>query len=267
MSKAGNKPSSQTEPTEELLRSNKVTAYWEGEGVAIGQFYKTHDKIKTVKSTDEAVVAAGFQFPTGTEEEPTSAMQKLEAFKTFIMTNAAVFGIVYDPVDRRADEFKFPSRYNEENIAEWAKKSLEAAIGSATEKVQNNVVANMIKSGNLPEGTTVEFGVGDGAVEVTEKYANGFFKYASVEIKVVFKIGERSIGMDAKVDLVSGQLKKPRELGSIALTMTGLKQYFVDNGLLPLIEKKVKEDSDEAGTTEGADATPADTTEPVGAEQ
>ena len=45
----------------ELKRANKITAYWEGEGVAVGVFYKTHDKITTVKSTDDVVIGSGFE--------------------------------------------------------------------------------------------------------------------------------------------------------------------------------------------------------------
>ena len=32
----------------DLVRSNKITAFWEGENVAKGVFYKTHTKIKEV---------------------------------------------------------------------------------------------------------------------------------------------------------------------------------------------------------------------------
>lgn len=234
-----------------LVRSNKVTAYWEGDGVAIGQFYRTHDKVLTVKSNENSVVDAGFVFPEGTDEAPVTAQQKLEAFKTFLMTNAAVFGISYDPVDRRAEEFKFPNRYDEENIKEYSKKMLENALASATEKVRNNVIANMIKAGNLAEGTDIKFGIGDATVNVTEKYNNGGIKYAEVVYPVAFAIGEQQVVTEGTVQLVSGQLKKPRELKDVALTMTAIKSYLVEAGLLPKIEKP-KKDAETADTTEEA---------------
>lgn len=234
-----------------LTRANKVTAYWEGDGVAIGQFYRTHDKILTVKSNDADVANAGFSFPEGTEEAPVTAQQKLEAFKTFLMTNAAVFGISYDPVDRRAEEFKFPSRYDEENIKEFSKKMLENALTGATEKVRNNVIANMIKSGHVAEGTDIQFGIGDAVVNVAEKYNNGGIKYAEVVYPVAFAVGEAQVVTEATVQLVSGQLRKPRELKDTALTMTAIKGYLIDNGLLPKIEKPAKakaEDTAEPAT-------------------
>ena len=225
----------------ELVRSNKVTAYWEGDGVAIGQFYRTHDKILTVKSNEEAVINAGFVFPEGTEESPVTAQQKLEAFKTFLMTNASVFGIQYDPVDRRAEEFKFPNRYDEENIKEYSRKMLIGALDAAAEKINNNVIANMIKSGHVAEGTDIKFGIGDATVNVTEKYNNGGIKYAEVTYPVAFAIGETQVTTEGTVQLVSGQLKKPRELKDTALTMTAIKAYLIENGLLPKIEKAKKE--------------------------
>ena len=42
----------------ELTRSNRITAYWQGEGIAVGVFYKTHTKIKEVHSNDADVLAA-----------------------------------------------------------------------------------------------------------------------------------------------------------------------------------------------------------------
>lgn len=237
----------------DLVRSNKVTAYWEGDGVAIGQFYRTHDKILTVKSNDADVVNAGFVFPEGTEEAPVTAQQKLEAFKTFLMTNASAFGIQYDPVDRRAEEFKFPSRYDEENIKEYSKKMLENALAGATEKVNNNVVANMIKSGHVADGTKVESGIGDATVNVAEKYNNGGIKYAEVVYPVAFAVGEQQVVTEATVQLVSGQLKKPRELKDVALTMTAIKAFLVEAGLLPKIEKAKKEESAEAEVAETAE--------------
>lgn len=239
----------------ELVRANKVTAYWEGEGVAIGQFYKTHDKVLTVKSNDDAVVNAGFVFPESTEEVQVTAQQKLEAFKTFLMTNAAVFGIQYDPVDRRADEFKFPNRYDEENIKEFSQKMLDKALADATEKVRNNVIANMIKAGNLAEGTDIKYGIGEPTVNVAESYNNGGIKYAEVVYPVAFAVGESQVVTEGTVQLVSGQLKKPRELKDTALTMTSIKSYLVDNGLLPKIEKAKKSDEDAEAV---ADAETAD---------
>lgn len=241
-----------------MIRSNKVTAYWEGDGVAVGVFYKTHSKLLTLRSTDEQVVTAGFVMPEGTDEAPVNAAQKLEAFKNFITANAAVFGIQYDPVDRRDDTYRFPSRYDEVNILEYSKKMLTVAIEKTLGSIQSNVVDRMVKAGNLPEGTMVQYGVGDGKVVVTEKYANGYIKYANVTYPVAIAVGDKQTETSVTVDLVSGQIKKPRNIGDTAMTMSAVKDMLVEAGVLPKVEKKSKEASAEAegGATE--DGEPAE---------
>ena len=49
------------------------------------------------------------------------------------------------------------------------------------------------------------------------------------------------------VSAVSGQLKKPRVFAEdVVLTQTGMKGFMVEKGLLPKIEKPVKESDVEA---------------------
>lgn len=236
----------------DLVRSNKVTAYWKGEGVAVGVFYKTHDKLKEVLSTDTEVATAGFAMPEGTEEQPVTAGDKLAAFKNFLMANASAFGIQYDPVDRRADEFKFPNKYNEENLSEFSKKMAEKAIGDTVAKVNNNVVPSLIKNAGLAEGSEVNYGIADEAeISVEESYNNGNIKYATVKYGVALQVGENTVNTSITVEVVSGQLRKPRELADgVALTQTGIKEYLIENGLLPKVEKPAKEDTAEDATSE-----------------
>ena len=237
--------SKQTEQTVELVRSNKVTAYWEGDGVAVGVYYKTHTKLAEKRSNDADVVAAGFVMPEGTEEAPVTAQDRLAAFKNFLMVNASVFGIQYDPVDRRADEFKFPNKYDEETFKEYSKTMAEKAIGETLGKVQKNVIANMIKSGHVAEDTEVNYAIGDAEIEVKESYSNGNIKYADAKHAVIIQVNDVTVETSCVVSVVSGQLKKPRVFAEdVVLTQTGMKGFMIDNGLLPKIEKPVKEESD-----------------------
>jgi predicted deacylase len=241
----------------ELKRSNKITAYWEGDGVAVGVYYKTHDKIATVKSTDDAVIGAGFEMPAGTEENPVTAAQKLEAFKTFLATNATAFGVQYDPVDRRDDAFKFPGSYDAESFAEYAKKMLTMTIEGVLESVQNNVIAKMIKNELLADGSSVAYGVGDANINVTESYSNGKLKYATAEFPVAIAVNGAQANLSATVELVSGQLKKPRNMGDVVITMTGIKNFLVEQGVLPKVEPKAKKSAEEVPAEEVAE-TPAE---------
>lgn len=228
---------------EGLRRSNKITAYWEGDGVAIGIFYKTHEKIETIRSNDEAVISAGFVMP-GTEENPVSASIKLESFKNFMAINASSFGIMYDPIDRRSDEFKFPGKYTEETVGDYAKKMLEMSIEKTITSVQTNVIDKMVKAENLAEGASLAYAYGDPNVIVTELYTTGSIKYAVVEFPVVLDVLGKTLNTDVTVEVVSGQIKKPRNLGNTVMTMNGMKGLLIENGILPKIEKKVKEDEE-----------------------
>lgn len=225
--------------TVELVRANKVTAYWEGDGVAIGNFYKTHDKLKSIRSDEAEVLQAGFTMPDG---EDVTAQQRLKAFKDFLSINASTFGIQFDPVDRRSDEFKFPNKYDDSNFGEFSKKILENAVVAAIDKVNANVVPGLVKAGLLVEGTEVAYDVADGEVEVKESYNNGSIKYGIANYPVMIGVGGLTTTVNATVSLVSGQLKKPKTMGDVALTQTGIKTFLTDAGILPKVEKKTKEE-------------------------
>lgn len=218
---------------ENLKRANKVTAYWEGNGVAVAIFYKTHDSVASVKSSDEVVAALGFVMPEDAEDRKFTAAQKLESFKTFVQANAASFGILYDPIDRRDDAFKFPGKYNTENVIEYASQMLSMALSKTLTSVQSNVVDKMVKAGTLPEGSAISVGTGNPELSITESYNNGNIKYATVKYPVAIAVGDKSITTSVSVDVVSGQIKKPRHIGDTVLTMSGVKTMLVDGGVLP----------------------------------
>lgn len=230
----------------DLTRANRVTAYWKGEGIAVGVFYKTHDKIMELLSNDQLVVNAGFTMPEGSEEAPITAQDKLASFKNFLQTNASSFGIQYDPVDRRDDEFKFPNKYDEETFKEYSRKMVVKSVSETLDKVQKNVIANLVKSGNLPEGSEVNYGIGDEPeITIKESYNNGNIKYAIAKYPVALQVGEQIVNTYCTAEVVSGQLKKPRELEDAVLTQTGIKSLLIENGLIPKIEKPAKEDAEE----------------------
>lgn len=245
----------------ELTRSNKVTAYWEGDGVAVGVFYKTHTKLLEVRSNTATVAECGFVMPEGTDEAPVTAQDKLAAFKTFLQTNASAFGIQYDPVDRRKDEFKFPNKYDEETFTVYSKTMVEKSVGETLEKVQNNVINNLVKSGHLPAGTEVNYALNDNPeLEIKEKYSNGNIKYADATYGIVIEVAGELTEVECTASVVSGQLKKPRELkaegNTVVLTQTGVKTYLIEAGLLPKIEKEKKDEEAIAEDVDVAESLP-----------
>lgn len=240
----------------DLTRSNKITAYWTGEGVAIGVFYKTHTKLLEKKSNDADVIAAGFVMPEGTEQEPANAQDKLAAFKNFLQVNASMFGIMYDPIDRRDDKFRFPNSYNNDTFADYSQQMAIRSIEETLDKVQKNVIDNMVKGGHIPAGTEIAFGIERKDIEIKELYSNGNIKYADAKYGVKLQVGEKVAETTCTVSAVSGQLKKPRELADgVVITQSGIKGFLIENGLLPKIEKPVKEKKEDTDA-DGANAMP-----------
>ena len=239
----------------ELIRANKVTTYWGGNGVAVAVFYKTHGKLLTIHSDDVAAITAGFVMPESTEDKPLTAAEKLESFKSFVKANAAMFGISYDPVDRRDVSAKaLPSQYSEENIGSYALNLVESALSKVLEALQDNVIAKMIAAGTVPGDTIIQYGTGVGVTTVTGTYNAGNIKYATVDIPVTIgtTTSDKTIETKITVELISGQLKKPRTIGDSVLTMTGIKNMLIEGGVLPKPEpKKTKsKDAEDAEDTE-----------------
>ena len=122
-------------------------------------------------------------------------------------------------------------------------------IEGVLESVQTNVIAKMIKNGLLAEDSAVAYGIGDASINVSESYSNGKLKYATAEYPVAIAVNGAQANLTATVELVSGQLKKPRNMGDVVITMTGIKNFLVEQGVLPKVEPKAKKSAEEATET------------------
>lgn len=240
---------------ENMKRANKVTVAFVGEGVARATFYKTHEKLVEVLSTDPAVITGGFQFPESipatetTEAIEVSSADKLKSFKEFVIANATMFNVYYDAVDRRDETNKFPSKYTEALLIEYGNTMVINKLNDILPSIQK-FAEKSAESGamTLAEGTVIEAEVGIGQISVDETYPDGHLKYASATYPVTLTIGEVSAVTDVKVSLVSGQLKKPTEFGTGVFTITGVKTRLLEAGVLVEPIKKVKEKAED---TEG----------------
>jgi hypothetical protein len=63
---------------------------------------------------------------------------------------------------------------------------------------------------------------------------------------VAIAVNGAQANLTATVDLVSGQLKKPRNMGDVVITMTGIKNFLVEQGVLPKVEPKTKKSAEDA---------------------
>lgn len=229
---------------EGLKRANRVTALWEGEGIAVGTFYKTKEKLTQVRSDDVALSNAGFTMPEtvldtdGTTLIEATGNDKLQAFRDFLQANAAIFGVYFDPVDRRVE--KYPGKYDEETFSRIASDVLGSRLDGIVESMQGQI-DKLIEQEVIPF-SELSYSMGEPSIVINELYKDESLKYADAVYPVTFTLGEKGIAMDIKVSLVSGQLKKPRELvDGVSMTMTGLKNMLIEGEILPKpVPKKAK---------------------------
>lgn len=244
---------------ENLVRVNRVTAQFVGEGMAQVSLYRTHDKLATLRTDDPKFVELGFVMPESVDADPEKGIeavqvtpkQKLDALKDFIMLNASRLGYLYDPQDRRTAENKFPSSYDEAKFSEFAVTVVAEKIKKIREQIKKNLVA-LAKTGQLSEGAELTAELKCDKVEIAENYKNGNIKYGTAVVSINLGISgiDATLPVVSEVSLVSGQLKKPREIykagennETLAFTVTGIKGLLVEAGILP-----TKEESTESAT-------------------
>jgi len=236
-----------------VQRANKVTTYFAGEGIMVATFYRTHNKLGQIRSDDERVLAGGFVMPVSTEAAPgieakeVTPNEKLEAFKAWITANSTLFGFYYDPIDRRSEGSKFPAKYDEAIFTDTAIKVVTETLTNVVTSVQNNTIGSMINQGHVPAGTQIQCSSSAPKVTIQELYKNGNIKYATAEFDIVFTIADKSTTIPVVVKIISGQLQKPRNLGTYVFTAAGLKSALVDATLLPKIEKPKEEVATKGG--------------------
>lgn len=243
----------------ELVRANKITTSFVGGGVMQASFYKTHTKLGVITSEDEKVKELGYTPLVAGEGEEITTSQRLAHFKEFVQGNAVQFGYTYDPVDRRTEDNKFPSKYDANSFVTTAISVVSDKLADIVEKLQKPI-NSLIKAKALVEGTVakaeVTTVVDDAIVDVTENYKDGSIKYATADIKATVMLGDLGgIEINVPMSLVSGQLKKPRLINEDkAFTMTSIKNLLIDNGIMPVVEKKSETAENGAENAECTDA-------------
>jgi ribosomal protein S8E len=232
-------PATATANVSELVRANKITAHFEANGVIVGTFYRTHEKLRSVRTTD----VPDFKIPEG---DDVTSNAKLEAFKQFLNDNAARWCITVDTEDRRA--VKYPNRYDTATLESTADTVLQEKLVEIVKSTQS-YIDKLVEGGLLPKGAVIAVkSAKPRATEITESYANGKLKYAVVKYSLEFAVGTNAKVLDVNVELVSGQLKKPTKIGTGAFTVMGLRSLLIEGGVLPKVVKEEKKDATEAAT-------------------
>ena len=240
----------------DLLRANKLTVYFAEKNVMVGIFYKTTAKLGSVSSLDQKVKLLGYKELVSIDVDNKEGLpatyvptqDRLRSFREFLILNATAFGFVYDPVDRRSESERYPSQYDEELFLEYAAKVVQGSLGEIINQVQERTIDKYVNQELLHEGTQIRCILTEEGITIQSKelYKNGNLKYATASFPVKFGIttDANMVSTNIDVNLVSGQLKKPRTIGESVFTAHGIKMMLTDAGILPKIEKPKEEDTD-----------------------
>lgn len=209
----------------EQIRANRVTVAINEDGHYVATFYRTHKQVGQVVSTETGFVPM----------DGVTKSTNRELFRVYVCTNSTEFGIVYDATNRQPENAQFPRAYTSEDmLAEVSTKTVYDDVNTWLEAIRSEFKQEITLSEVRIEGIT---GLHEYAGRVVEpRYKSGNLAYAKADLVVVLDIkdGDKDTILDADVtcQLVSGQFKKPANIGTAKYGQPGLKS---------LIAGKVKE--------------------------
>lgn len=205
----------------ELVRANKVTVNVVGEGYK-ADFYRTHKHICTILSED-------------TEFKPLDGMTKSgvrELFRAYVIEHAEEFGVDWDPSDKRAESLVRKASYpTDEDLVEDAMNMILPMMRGLAETCKYPVEWRGIAHEDISamdhtaKGTPLDrLGILDGKYEKSGNWA-----WATIGFTVTLAFKGEEIYMPVRMELVSGQLKKPK-MGITAFN-DEVKKEILDAGL------------------------------------
>lgn len=246
----------------DLTRANKVTVNVIEDGNYKADFYRTHKHICTVNSEDTAF-------------EPTEGMTKSgvrELFRAYVIQHAEEYGVEWNPADLRADSnIRKASYATDEELVEDAMNMILPMMKQLAENckypvewrgINHEDISAMDKTAKGTDLSTL--GVVDGKYEKSGKWA-----WAVIGFSMTLAYKGEEIYSAIKMELVSGQLKKPK-MGITAFNEI-VKREIIDAGLAteeeldPPKEAKAKKSKEEdtAEVVETANEPTAKSDKPV----
>lgn len=204
-----------------LVRANKVTVNVVEDGYK-ADFYRTHKHICTVMSGD-------------TEFKPIEGMTKSgvrELFRAHVIEHAEEFGIEWNPTDMRANNNIRKSSYpTDEDLIEDATVMILPVMKQFAESCKYPVEWRGIAHEDISsvdhtaKGTPLStLGIIDGKYEKTGNWA-----WAIIGFTVTLAFKGEEIYIPIKMELVSGQLKKPKM--GITLFNEAVKREIIESNL------------------------------------
>ena len=216
-----------------LERANRIAVQATPTGYR-ADFYRTHKKLATLISEETGWEA---------DQEMNKSAQR-EDFRQFAINHASEIGIEWNPQDLRTEENKrIPKYTTDEILMEDAKDMLYRDVMELVAKCPHgmqfvSLEAEMITPvTHSAKGTDLtKLGVIDGKYEKSGNWA-----WADVEMSINLTKGGEDIYYLTKVQLVSGQLKKPH------ITQTAFNESIKESlKEIGLWVEEVKESKEEA---------------------
>jgi hypothetical protein len=205
-----------------LVRANKVTVKLGEDGRYVADFYRTHKKISTITDAETAWEKPADSTKTG----------ERESFRGYVIKNADIFGIEWKPDNLQDEANRRSPKY--ENDGQLSADVLTMITPDVQEMVNKCKYGITLKSVDVDEivpmqktskGTLLSgLGIVDGKYEKSGNWA-----WANIKTIAIITYKEEEVYYNMGVELVSGQLKKPK------LTITAftedIKNEIINAGL------------------------------------
>lgn len=184
-----------------LTRANRIAIQVTDTGYK-ADFYRTHKHLATLLSEDTTWVA----------DETANKSAQREDFRKWAIEHAEVVGILWQPQDLRTESNKRVAQYTtDEILKEDAKDMLWDDLWNLTQDCNLGVAFGSLTADIITPMTTTakgydlsKMGVIDGKYE-----KNGNWAWAEIEMTLTLTKESQEIYYTTKIQLVSGQLKKP----------------------------------------------------------
>ena len=219
----------------ELARANRVAVQTLEDSSFEARFFRTHKHIATVNSKDT----------TFTPNPDSNKTAQREQFREWVCINGSLFGVSYDPDDRRIEDYKLPAKYtNDEVLKEASVQLVTPDIMKWVSEIQGLELVP-IEAESITEVTKSGKGT-----KVDSKYLNGNWAWASIDLLITTKAQDTEGYVSMTVNLVSGQLKKPSNINEGSYSMTGFKTDVLRDLGDVLNFKSEKSPSDESKSSD-----------------
>ena len=184
-----------------LTRANRIAVQTTTTGFK-ADFYRTHKHLATLLSEDSAWVA----------DETANKTAQREDFRKWAIEHAEVVGILWNPNDMRAEDNKRVAKYESDEMLKG--DAIYMIWGDLTDLVNGcnlgvefkTLTADII----TPMYQTAKgYDLSKMGVEEGKYSSTGNWAWAEIEMTLTLTKEDQEIYYTTKVQLVSGQLKKP----------------------------------------------------------